>query len=37
MGHIIGSTAWPLAIAMVVAGCLALLLWAMTRGVRVYH
>jgi DHA1 family bicyclomycin/chloramphenicol resistance-like MFS transporter len=37
MGHVIGSTAWPLAIAMVVAGCLALLLWAMTRGVRVYH
>lgn len=37
MGHIIGSTAWPLAIAMAIAGCLALLLWAMTRGVRVYQ
>lgn len=37
MGHILGSTAWPLAIAMAIAGCLALALWTMTRGVRVYH
>jgi DHA1 family bicyclomycin/chloramphenicol resistance-like MFS transporter len=37
MGHILGSTAWPLAIAMALAGCLALVLWALTRGVRVYH
>lgn len=37
LGHLIGSTAWPLALAMAAAGCLALLLWATTRGVRVYR
>jgi DHA1 family bicyclomycin/chloramphenicol resistance-like MFS transporter len=39
LGHLLGATAWPLAIAVAVAGFLALLLWAMTRAIRTsaYH
>jgi DHA1 family bicyclomycin/chloramphenicol resistance-like MFS transporter len=34
LGHMLGLTAWPLAIAMMLAGGLSLLLWALTRGAR---
>src|SRR6185369_11563261 len=34
LGHTLGSTAWPLAIAIVLAGGLSLLLWALSRGTR---
>jgi DHA1 family bicyclomycin/chloramphenicol resistance-like MFS transporter len=34
LGHILGTTAWPLAIAMAAAGLLALVLWRMTRAQR---
>ena len=31
LGHTLGLTAWPLAIAMVLAGGLSLLLWTLSR------
>jgi DHA1 family bicyclomycin/chloramphenicol resistance-like MFS transporter len=34
LGHTLGLTAWPLAIAMLLAGGLSLLLWALSRGGR---
>jgi DHA1 family bicyclomycin/chloramphenicol resistance-like MFS transporter len=34
LGHALGSTAWPLAIAIVLAGGLSLLLWTLSRGLR---
>jgi DHA1 family bicyclomycin/chloramphenicol resistance-like MFS transporter len=34
LGHSLGVTAWPLAIAMLLAGGLALLLWTLSRNVR---
>lgn len=34
LGHTLGDTAWPLAIAMALAGCLGVLLWAASHGVR---
>jgi DHA1 family bicyclomycin/chloramphenicol resistance-like MFS transporter len=35
LGHSLGVTAWPLAVAMLLAGGLALLLWTLSRNVRV--
>jgi DHA1 family bicyclomycin/chloramphenicol resistance-like MFS transporter len=34
LGHVMGETAWPLAIGMALAGCVGLLLWWASRGVR---
>jgi DHA1 family bicyclomycin/chloramphenicol resistance-like MFS transporter len=34
LGHALGSTAWPLAIAMALAGCVGLMLWVLTRTIR---
>jgi DHA1 family bicyclomycin/chloramphenicol resistance-like MFS transporter len=34
LGHILGATAWPFAIAFALAGCGALLLWTLTRRAR---
>jgi DHA1 family bicyclomycin/chloramphenicol resistance-like MFS transporter len=34
LGHALGTTAWPLAIAMLLAGGLSLLLWTLTRNAR---
>jgi len=34
LGHLLGQTAWPLAVAMAVAGGLSLLLWTLSRRVR---
>jgi MFS transporter, DHA1 family, multidrug resistance protein len=34
LGHILGTTAWPFAIAFALAGCGALVLWALTREAR---
>jgi DHA1 family bicyclomycin/chloramphenicol resistance-like MFS transporter len=34
LGHTLGLTAWPLAIAMVLAGGLSLLLWTLSRTMR---
>ena len=34
LGHTLGNNAWPFAIAAAAAGSLALLLWALTRGMR---
>jgi DHA1 family bicyclomycin/chloramphenicol resistance-like MFS transporter len=34
VGHLMGATAWPLAAGMAVAGCAALVLWALTRKAR---
>ncbi len=34
LGHTLSDTAWPLAIAMALAGCLGLLLWWLSRGIR---
>jgi MFS transporter, DHA1 family, multidrug resistance protein len=34
LGHLIGSTAWPLAASVVTVAVLALAIWALTRGVR---
>jgi DHA1 family bicyclomycin/chloramphenicol resistance-like MFS transporter len=34
LGHTLGSTAWPLAIGIVLAGGLSLLLWTLSRGTR---
>jgi DHA1 family bicyclomycin/chloramphenicol resistance-like MFS transporter len=34
IGHVLGRTAWPLAIAIMVAGSLSLLLWVLSREIR---
>lgn len=34
LGHVLGDTAWPLAIGMAVAGCVGLALWFTSRGIR---
>jgi MFS transporter, DHA1 family, multidrug resistance protein len=34
VGHALGTSAWPLAIAVASAGCLAPMVWYFTRGVR---
>ncbi len=34
VGHALGTTAWPLAIAVAAAGCLTPMVWYFTRGVR---
>ncbi len=34
LGHILGSSAWPLAIAITLAGGVAFVLWALSRNVR---
>ena len=34
IGHTLGQTAWPLAVCVAVAGCLALAIWAATRKIR---
>ena len=34
LGHTLSDTAWPLAIAMALAGCLGLVLWWLSRGIR---
>ena len=34
LGHLLGNTAWPFAIASALAGCCALLLWTLTRRPR---
>jgi DHA1 family bicyclomycin/chloramphenicol resistance-like MFS transporter len=34
LGHTLGATAWPLAIAMALAGGLSLLLWTLSRAAR---
>jgi len=35
LGHILGATALPLAISVAIVGCLALIVWALTRNIRV--
>ena len=35
LGHILGATAWPLATSVAIVGCLALIVWALTRNIRV--
>jgi DHA1 family bicyclomycin/chloramphenicol resistance-like MFS transporter len=34
VGHLLGDSAWPLASMVALLGCLSLVLWATTRGVR---
>jgi DHA1 family bicyclomycin/chloramphenicol resistance-like MFS transporter len=34
LGHALGDSAWPLAVAMALAGSLGLLLWWLSRGIR---
>lgn len=34
VGHLLGDNAWPVAIPLAIAGCLTLLIWAVSRGVR---
>jgi MFS transporter, DHA1 family, multidrug resistance protein len=34
VGHMLGQTAWPLALAMAAMGCLALVIWMFSRGIR---
>ena len=34
VGHLIGTSAWPVAIPLALAGCVTLLLWIVSRGVR---
>jgi DHA1 family bicyclomycin/chloramphenicol resistance-like MFS transporter len=34
LGHLLGDTAWPLAASVAIVGCLSLIVWAPTRGVR---
>ena len=34
LGHALGSTAWPLTIAMALAGSCSLVLWVLSRGIR---
>ena len=36
LGHALGETAWPLAIAVLIAGGISVLLWWFSRGVRSY-
>jgi MFS transporter, DHA1 family, multidrug resistance protein len=36
VGHALGATAWPLAIAFLIAGGLSMLLWWFSRDIRVY-
>ena len=36
VGHALGKTAWPLAIAVMIAGGISVLLWWFSRGVRSY-
>jgi nitrate reductase NapE component len=35
LGHILGATALPLAMSVAIVGCLALIVWALTRNIRV--
>ncbi len=35
VGHLLGQSAWPLAAAVAIMGCLALAIWALTRKTRV--
>jgi len=34
VGHLIGTSAWPVAIPLALTGCVTLLLWVLSRGVR---
>jgi hypothetical protein len=34
VGNYLGSSAWPVAGVVLIMGCLTLLLWASTRGLR---
>jgi DHA1 family bicyclomycin/chloramphenicol resistance-like MFS transporter len=34
VGHMLGQTAWPLVIAIAAMGCLALVIWIFSRGIR---
>jgi DHA1 family bicyclomycin/chloramphenicol resistance-like MFS transporter len=34
LGHILGKTAWPLATSVAIVGCLALVVWVLTRRIR---
>jgi MFS transporter, DHA1 family, multidrug resistance protein len=34
VGHMLGQTAWPLVIAIATMGCLTLLIWLVSRGIR---
>jgi MFS transporter, DHA1 family, multidrug resistance protein len=34
IGHMLGQTAWPLVIAIATMGCLTLLIWLVSRGIR---
>jgi DHA1 family bicyclomycin/chloramphenicol resistance-like MFS transporter len=34
VGHLLGQSAWPLAVAVAIMGCLALAIWALTRKAR---
>jgi MFS transporter, DHA1 family, multidrug resistance protein len=36
VGHLLGTSAWPVAIPLAIFGCLTLLLWAISRGVRTH-
>jgi DHA1 family bicyclomycin/chloramphenicol resistance-like MFS transporter len=37
VGHLLGTSAWPVAIPLAIFGCLTLLLWAVSRGVRAHE
>ena len=34
VGHLLATTAWPLVLIVTVSGCLTLIIWVLTRGVR---
>jgi len=34
VGHLLGTSAWPVAVPLALTGCVTLLLWAVSRGVR---
>src|SRR5262245_58325479 len=34
VGHTLGQTAWPLAVAIAAMGCLTLVIWMFSRGIR---
>jgi len=34
VGHLLGSSAWPVVVPMALCGCATLVLWAISRGVR---
>jgi DHA1 family bicyclomycin/chloramphenicol resistance-like MFS transporter len=36
LGHLLGNTAWPLATTIAIVGCLAMLVWALTRRIRAH-